>query len=88
MQRTLKILCLMIAGGFALTAQPVQACPMCKIAHEDSTDPAVAARPRAYMYSIFFMLTMPATIVTGLGVSLYRMSKQEEARLTSMDQNA
>lgn len=87
MQRTLMILCMVIAGfGVALSAQPANACPMCKIAHEDSTDPAVAARPRAYMYSIFFMLTMPATIVTSIGVSLYRMTKQEEAGLASMDQ--
>ena len=56
----------------------VQACPMCKIAHEDSTDPAVTARPRAYFYSIMFMLGMPATILTTFGVSFYRLSRQQQ----------
>ncbi|MEO1995951.1 MAG: hypothetical protein ABGZ17_11815, partial [Planctomycetaceae bacterium] len=32
--------------------------------------------PRAYMYSILFMLSVPATIATGFGVSFYRLSKK------------
>ena len=51
------------------------ACPMCKTANENADDP----RPRAYMYSILFMLAMPATIFTGFGIGFYRLAKQAEA---------
>ncbi len=51
---------------------------MCKIAHEDATDPAVAARPRAYMYSILFMLSMPATLFTAFGITFYRLSRKQQ----------
>ena len=49
-----------------------QACPMCNqsIAHEDQV-------PRAYMYSILFMLSMPALIFTGFGVGLYRLHRKQ-----------
>ena len=48
------------------------ACPMCKAANESTDDP----RPRAYMYSILFMLAMPATIFAGFSIGFYRLSKQ------------
>jgi len=47
------------------------ACPSCKNANE--TDDL---RPRAYMYSILFMLGMPATVFTGFGIAFYRLSKR------------
>ena len=47
------------------------ACPMCKEAN-DADDP----RPKAYMYSILFMLAVPATVFTGFGVGFYRLSKR------------
>ena len=47
------------------------ACPMCQLAAE--TDDRL---PRAYMYSILFMLCVPATIATGFGIGLYRLSKK------------
>lgn len=49
-----------------LSAAAVQACPMCNqsIANEDSL-------PRAYMYSILFMLGMPATLFSGFGIFLF-----------------
>ena len=47
------------------------ACPGCKTANE--TDDL---RPRAYMYSILFMLGMPATVFTGFGIAFYRLSKR------------
>lgn len=50
-----------------------QACPNCKLANE--TDSAL---PRAYMYSILFMIGMPATIFTGFGISFYRMTKKAQ----------
>ncbi|MBL8815724.1 MAG: hypothetical protein JNL58_06815 [Planctomyces sp.] len=49
------------------------ACPMCKIANESDD-----RRPRAYMYSILFMLAMPATVFTGFGISFYRMARKAQ----------
>ncbi len=48
------------------------ACPMCKAANEEDD-----AKPRAYMYSILFMLTVPATLVSGVTFSLFKMSRNE-----------
>lgn len=47
------------------------ACPGCKNA--TATDPLL---PRAYMYSILFMLAMPATVFTGFGIAFYRLSRK------------
>ena len=68
------------AGIFAATAGVVPhawqsqaaACPGCKNANE--TD---SRRPTAYMYSILFMLGMPATIFSCFGIAFYRMSRRE-----------
>ena len=49
-----------------------EACPGCKNANE--TD---SRRPTAYMYSILFMLGMPATIFSCFGIAFYRMSRRE-----------
>ena len=48
------------------------ACPSCKNANETDT-----RRPTAYMYSILFMLGMPATIFSCFGIAFYRMSRRE-----------
>lgn len=81
MSKILRILLTCVALSAAtLPAVTAQACPMCKIAHEDSTDPAVTARPRAYMYSILFMLSMPATLVGSFGLAFYRMSRRQAAQ--------
>ncbi len=70
----------LIAIIFAATAgviphawqSEVTACPGCKNANE--TD---SRRPTAYMYSILFMLGMPATVFSCFGVAFYRMSRRE-----------
>ena len=54
-----------------LVSSEAEACPGCKNANE--TD---SLRPRAYMYSILFMLGMPATVFTGFGIAFYRMSRR------------
>jgi hypothetical protein len=80
MSRQIKAFCLGLAlaiGG--LNGVPAQACPMCKIAQEDATDPAVAARPKAYMYSILFMLSMPATLFGIFSVAFYRMASKQRS---------
>lgn len=65
-------------GLFSPVVSPAVACPMCKEANEADE---LANRPKAYMYSILFMLAMPATLLTGFGVSFYRLSKQQQALL-------
>ncbi|TWU09548.1 hypothetical protein CA54_47900 [Symmachiella macrocystis] len=68
----------------ALFAGPVvesaQACPNCKegIKSDDQM-------PRAYQYSIIFMLTVPATIFTGFSYTFYRLSQQNAAKQQSLD---
>lgn len=52
------------------------ACPMCKQLNE-----ADDKKPRAYMYSITFMLTMPAIMFSCFGVAFYRMNQREQAAL-------
>ena len=56
--------------GLSSTAM---ACPNCKFANETESN-----RPKAYMYSILFMIGMPATIFTGFGISFYRMIRKSE----------
>lgn len=56
----------------AAMPEPVAACPSCKAANE--TD---SLRPRAYMYSILFMLAMPTMLFAGFGICFYRMSRSE-----------
>ena len=53
-------------GVVALTATVASACPMCNqsIAGQDQL-------PHAYMYSILFMLGMPATVFVGIGGAIY-----------------
>lgn len=75
-------------AGFVPTAWQSQAmaCPSCKNANE--TD---SRRPMAYMYSILFMLAMPATIASCFGIAFYRMSRREmlaqQAAETVMEQD-
>lgn len=74
------ILAAAIAFGTLACAPPVQACPMCRYANETCKDDQVRnARPRAYMYSILFMLAVPATLFTGYGFGFYRLHKQQLA---------
>ncbi|MGQ0634664.1 MAG: hypothetical protein ACT4QC_08640 [Planctomycetaceae bacterium] len=59
----------------ALLATVAQACPMCNqsIAEENHL-------PRAFMYSILFMLGMPATLFGGFGLTLYLKYRQYDAQ--------
>ena len=65
----------LLTGAFSLgTVQTARACPMCKAAITTSD-----RRPRAFMYSILFMLAMPATIFTGFSIGFYRLSRRRDA---------
>jgi hypothetical protein len=46
---------------------------MCKTANEQDD-----AKPRAYMYSILFMLSMPAMMFSGFGIAFYRLSRKSQ----------
>ncbi|GAB4162641.1 MAG: hypothetical protein Tsb009_39530 [Planctomycetaceae bacterium] len=67
------VVALFLAGG--VLASSASACPMCKQANETKDENRV---PQAYMYSILFMLAMPATLLTGFGLTFYRMTKRSK----------
>lgn len=67
----LAVCVLAAAGALPVAESPAMACPNCKAANE--TD---SLKPRAYMYSILFMIGMPATIFTGFSVSFWRLARK------------
>src|SRR5580765_736210 len=73
MHRSLKLFWLSCAAvcGLSLFAAMAQACPMCSqsIAEDDRL-------PHAFMYSILFMLGMPATVLCGIGTMIYLKFRQ------------
>lgn len=75
--------------GLLAVVPAAQACPMCQLANENGSNPqavAVAkARPRAYQYSILFMLAMPATLTTAFGLAFYRLHKRQEAENAAVE---
>ena len=80
-RKRLRILATLIVLLLGLCVSSAHACPSCKAANE--TNPQL---PKAYMYSILFMLGVPVTMVTGFGIGFYRLSKRQrealEARYT------
>ncbi len=60
-------------GALPVGETQAMACPNCKAGNE--TDPL---KPKAYMYSILFMIGMPATIFTGFSLSFWRMTKKAQ----------
>ena len=84
--RRLLLLSALFIG--AMGSASAEACPMCKYANENNQQTeAERARPRAYMYSILFMLSMPATLFAGYSFAFYRMwSKQQELTQVSLEQ--
>lgn len=66
------VLAIVLTGACGFSSS-VLACPNCKAANETDSN-----KPRAYMYSILFMIGMPATIFTTFGISFYRMTKNAE----------
>ncbi len=66
---------LILAVGMCIAfAAPASACPNCKATNDDDKRAA-----QGYMYSILFMIGMPATLFTGFGISFYRMTKRAAA---------
>ena len=58
---------------------PVVACPLCKLANESKqNNEEENRRPQAYMYSILFMLSMPATLLSCFSFGFYRLWKNHQ----------
>lgn len=79
--RTISAMCLAAALLLGAAAPTAVACPMCQQANETGEDGEITVattRPRAYMYSIFFMLAMPATVATGFGIGFWRLSRKRD----------
>ena len=62
-------------------AQSAQACPMCKIANEQDS-----LLPKAYMYSILFMMGMIFSIGGGIGYGMYLLGRKENAAIEGWEQ--
>lgn len=69
-------LAILPAAVACLSTSQAWACPMCKFAIE-ADDP----KPRAYMFSILFMLIAIGSVVTGLIFLLNWISRHERAAL-------
>jgi hypothetical protein len=70
--RILTCLIIALLGAATPLANVASACPSCK--ESISQD---EAQPKAYMYSILFMLGMPAVVGGAFGYGLYQMSRRE-----------
>ncbi len=57
-----------------------QACPMCKVANEQD-----AQLPRAYMYSILFMMGMIFSLAGSVGFGMYLMARKENDSLEAFE---
>ena len=68
-------------GMFVPVVQSAQACPMCKIANEQDS-----LLPRAYMYSILFMMGMIFSLAGGVAFCVYSLSRRENAALEALGQ--
>ncbi|MAT16896.1 MAG: hypothetical protein CMJ46_16675 [Planctomyces sp.] len=80
MKRLLFICCLTLALFTTGLLSVASACPMCKEANETES-----ALPKAYMYSILFMISMPAIIFTGFGVKFYQLTRERDEEETLDD---
>jgi len=68
-----------ILAASAFAATPSYACPYCKFANEEKQkDEVTNPRPKAYMYSILFMLSMPASLLTAFGYGFYRLWRKQQ----------
>ena len=70
-----------------MSGSTADACPMCQAANEDGQvdgldgPQAMTTVPRAYMYSILFMLAVPAGLLASFGIGFYRLSKRASAEV-------
>lgn len=74
--RTAVVFAGVFLASWSAVATDVQACPLCKIANENTDE-----RPRAYMLSILFMLGMMGTVSGSVGGLMWWVNKQERRQL-------
>jgi len=67
---------LLVAVVLLTMVDVASACPMCA---ENTTDKYL---PKAFMYSILFMLAMPPTVFCGIGFAIWRAHRRH-AKLTA-----
>src|SRR5713101_6375036 len=82
MFRRLLIVTTLLFGlqAFGPLAHPAQACPMCKVANEQDSQ-----LPRAYMYSILFMMGMMFSLGGGVGYGMYLLGRKENAAIEELE---
>lgn len=66
----------------------VVACPLCKAANESDQNGEPNTKPQAYMWSILFMLSMPATLLGAFGFAFWRMQRGVPTALDATDASA
>ena len=81
MLRRIVLAVVLLLGAVGPLAQSAQACPMCKIANEQDS-----LLPKAYMYSILFMMGMIFTIGGGIGYGMYLLGRKENAAIEGWEQ--
>ena len=75
-----RILLLLVIGLVLSGPAAAHACPNCRegLSGEERL-------PQAYMYSILYMLSMPAMLFAGFGLGFYRLAKRSQAMQMSLD---
>lgn len=81
---TLLILALAFTAA-ASAPTPASACPMCRQAVESEEEENPNQIPQAYMFSILFMLAMPATLLSAFGIFFYRLSKRSRQMVPAVE---
>ncbi len=81
MLRRMVLAAVLLLGAVGPLAQSAQACPMCKVATEQDS-----LLPKAYMYSILFMMGMMFTIGGGIGYGMYLLGRKENAAIEGWEQ--
>jgi len=72
MRRGLFLAALIVGCAVSGGVPSVEACPLCKAANEADQNGEPNTKPMAYMYSILFMLAMPATLLGSYGLIFWR----------------
>ncbi|MDZ4689172.1 MAG: hypothetical protein SH850_29195 [Planctomycetaceae bacterium] len=75
MRRALLIAGMLFAAS-VMTAAEARACPLCKIANENTDN-----GPKAYMISILFMLGMMGSVSGSVGGLVWWVNRQERKQL-------
>jgi hypothetical protein len=87
MRRNTFLAAVVLAALAGSAPVPAMACPLCKLANESKqATEEENLRPRAYMYSILFMLSMPFMLTTGFSIAFYRVWKQGQLALAAAEE--